>query len=56
MSQNEQIEAQGAAEEIPQAEIAESELESVSGGTAWMLVAGPSIIVAVPAAVESADS
>jgi hypothetical protein len=49
MSQNELIEAQGAAEEIPQAELAEGELESVAGGSAWLLIAGGPVVAAVAA-------
>jgi hypothetical protein len=48
MSENEQIEAQ-AAEEIPQAELAEGELESVSGGNAWLLIAGGPVVAAISA-------
>jgi len=54
MSQNEQVEAQGAAEEIPQVQISENELESVSGGTGTALVLiGPVIISQLPTTVES---
>lgn len=53
MSKNEQIEAQSAAEEIPQAQLAEDELESVSGGSAWLLIAGGPVIAVAAAAIDA---
>ena len=54
MSENETIEAQGA-EAIPQAELAEGELENVAGGGAWMLIGAPSIITVMPVIAEGTD-
>lgn len=55
MPENEPIEAQNV-EEIPPAELAEGELESVSGGTAWLLVGGPLIITSIPTPTEGSGS